>query len=84
LLYAFNVPAFVVDAYTVRLCERLPIPAGKRYEDIKAYFENNLTKSAEVYNNFHALIVINAKEHCRKKPRCDGCPLEAACKKCGL
>jgi endonuclease-3 related protein len=84
LLNAFDLPTFVVDAYTVRLCGRLPIPAGKRYEDIKAYFEANLTRSAEVYNNLHALIVINAKEHCRKKPKCDGCPLEDDCGRCGL
>jgi endonuclease III-like uncharacterized protein len=35
-------------------------------------------KLAEVYNNFHALIVINAKEHCQKKLICDDCPLGGA------
>ncbi len=86
-LYAFGFPTFVVDAYTHRLCSCYPIeagkgrPAGKNYEAVKAYFENRLPKSAEVYNNFHALIVINAKEHCRKKPACDGCPLSGECRK---
>ena len=84
LLYAFGFPTFVVDAYTVRLCERYPVDAGKGYNGIKAHFENNLPHSEEVYNNFHALIVINAKEHCRKKPVCEGCPLEDKCRKCGL
>jgi endonuclease-3 related protein len=84
LLYAFDLPTFVVDAYTVRLCGRLPIPAGKGYEDVKAYFEAKLAHSAAVYNNLHALIVINAKEHCRKKPKCDSCPLEVNCGRCGL
>jgi endonuclease-3 related protein len=84
LLYAFDLPTFVVDAYTARLCERLPLPAGKGYEEIKAYFEANLTHNAEVYNNIHALIVINAKEYCRKKPKCDGCPLEDICGRRGL
>jgi len=79
LLYAFGFPAFAVDAYTVRLCERFPIPAGKGYDAVKAYFEDGLPKSQEVYNNFHALIVINAKEHCRKKPVCGGCPLADSC-----
>ncbi|MCL1808837.1 MAG: endonuclease III domain-containing protein [Clostridiales bacterium] len=79
LLYAFGFPAFVVDAYTVRLCERYPIDAGKGYAEIKACFEGNLPQSAETYNNFHALIVRNAKEHCRKKPVCEGCPLNETC-----
>jgi len=79
LLYAFGFPTFVVDAYTVRLCDRYPIEAGKGYAMVKAYFEGNLPQSAEVYNGFHALIVLNAKEHCKKKPVCDGCPLGETC-----
>jgi endonuclease-3 related protein len=84
LLYAFGFPTFVVDAYTNRLCGRYPIEAGKSYESVKAYFEGNVERSEEVYNNFHALIVINAKEHCRKKPLCDGCPLGKTCGRCGV
>jgi endonuclease-3 related protein len=84
LLYAFGFPTFVVDAYTVRLCDRYPIDAGKGYEAIKAHFEGNLERSAEVYNNFHALIVINGKEHCKKKPVCEGCPLSETCGRCGV
>jgi endonuclease-3 related protein len=79
LLYAFGFPTFVVDAYTVRLCGRYPIEVGKGYAAVKAYFEDRLPQSAEIYNNFHALIVINAKEHCRKKPVCEGCPLGETC-----
>jgi len=79
LLYAFGFPTFVVDAYTVRLCGRYPIDAGKSYRAVKTHFEKNLSLGAEVYNHFHALIVINAKEHCRKKPSCEGCPLGAMC-----
>ncbi len=79
LLYAFGFPTFVVDAYTLRLCSRYPMETGKGYAAVKAYFEGNLPPSAEVYNGFHAQIVINAKEHCRKKPSCDGCPLGETC-----
>ncbi|MDR0445618.1 MAG: hypothetical protein LBH17_01050 [Oscillospiraceae bacterium] len=46
---------------------------------MKTYFESRLPKDAALYNNYHALIVINGKEHCRKKPRCTGCPLEQLC-----
>ena len=81
LLYAFGFPTFVVDAYTVRLCGRYPINAGKNYEVVKTYFESHLPPKAEVYNSFHALIVINAKEHCRKNPACGGCPLGEKCQR---
>ncbi|MDR1806133.1 MAG: endonuclease [Clostridium sp.] len=81
LLYAFGFQTFVVDAYTNRLCERYPIGAGKGYGAVKAYFGARLPKNAEVYNHYHALIVINAKEHCRKKPLCDNCPLAAGCQR---
>jgi endonuclease-3 related protein len=76
LLYAFGFPSFVVDAYTMRLLSRLPIDAGRGYESVKTYFESRLPRDVKIYNNFHALIVVNAKEHCRKKPVCKGCPLK--------
>ncbi|MDR3129869.1 MAG: endonuclease III domain-containing protein [Tannerellaceae bacterium] len=83
LLYAFDLPTFVVDAYTIRLCGRYPIDTGKDYATVKAYFEGNLPQSTEFYNIFHALIVMNAKARCRKKPLCEGCPLGERCKKKG-
>ena len=79
LLYAFGFPTFVVDAYTIRLCNRFPISAGKGYEATKSHFENAVPKDAGIYNNFHALIVINGKNYCKKKPTCDGCPLIGKC-----
>jgi len=85
LLYALNLPTFVVDAYTVRLCERYPIDTKTNYDAIKKIFESSLPKSVEIYNNYHALIVINGKDHCRKsKPLCDSCPLNDTCEKLGL
>ena len=81
LLYAFEFPTFVVDAYTVRLFERYMIDIGKSYDAVKAYCEENLPRDVYLYNNFHALIVINGKYHCKKKPVCSGCPLEKSCKK---
>ncbi|MCL1832808.1 MAG: endonuclease III domain-containing protein [Oscillospiraceae bacterium] len=84
LLYAFGFPSFVVDAYTMRFCGRYPIDAGTGYDAVKKYFEAHIPASSAVYNNYHALIVINAKEHCRKKPLCSGCPLADTCGRCGL
>jgi endonuclease-3 related protein len=80
LLYALGFPTFVVDAYTIRLCERYPFDTGKGYDSIKAYFENNLPRNLEIFNNYHAMIVINSKEHCRKsRPQCGVCPLSGSC-----
>ena len=80
LLYALKFPTFVVDAYTIRLCERYGINVEKSYDAVKAHFEANLPRSVEIFNNYHALIVMNGKEHCRKsKPLCSTCPLGEIC-----
>ena len=79
LLYAFGFPTFVVDAYTIRLCDRFPIKAGKGYDAVKSHFEKTVEKDTGIYNNYHALIVINGKNHCKKKPMCNGCPLIGKC-----
>lgn len=83
LLYAFGFPTFVVDAYTVRLCERLPLEVGSSYASVKAFFETALPADADLFNRLHALIVIHGKEHCRKRPVCDGCPLSTDCRRIG-
>jgi len=84
LLYAFGFPTFVVDAYTIRLFERYSVNVAKNYDAVKAYCEDNLPRDVYLYNNFHALIVINGKEHCKKKSVCTGCPLEERCKRITL
>jgi len=81
LLYAFGFPTFVIDKYTQRFCQRYPVDAGDNYMSVKAYFEANLPQDAALFNNYHALIVINAKEHCSAKKNCDGCPLSMYCRK---
>jgi len=84
LLYAFGFPTFVIDKYTQRFCQRYPIDAGKDYMSVKGYFEANLPQDTALFNNYHALLVINAKEHCRARMHCDGCPLDMCCKKSNL
>jgi len=81
LLYAFDFPTFVVDAYTKRFCRRFPLSVGKTYDRIKLSFEENLPVDATVYNQYHALIVFNGKDHCKARPLCDDCPLNPTCKK---
>jgi endonuclease-3 related protein len=85
LLYAGNKPIFVVDAYTKRICQRIPLDTNISYDEIQNYFQKELkTKYAnqeliKIYNELHALIVILAKEYCRKKPNCKNCPIVKHC-----
>ncbi len=81
-LYAFNKPSFVIDAYTKRIFERLGlINENLEYQEIQQFFHNNLEKNPQLYNEFHALIVEHAKQHCKKQPKCEECPLNNSCKK---
>ena len=78
LLYAFERPVFVIDAYTRRLLARLKLIEGDEdYETLRAMVEQALEPDVVVFNEFHALIVQHAKQSCRKKPVCDGCCLGA-------
>lgn len=80
LLYALARPVFVIDAYTRRLLWRLGLTHGREsYEELRAGFEAALGPDLQLYQQYHALIVIHAKETCRKTPRCDRCRLAGHC-----
>lgn len=80
LLYAFGRAVFVIDAYTRRLFERLGlVEAGATYEDLRMTFEQVLGADADLFNEYHALIVIHGKDYCRPKPRCGVCCLARRC-----
>jgi len=81
LLYAIHQPFFVVDTYTRRLCHRLGFFAESihDYTTIQQWFHGRLTASTEFFQEYHALIVVHAKQHCLKNPRCIECPLCACC-----
>jgi endonuclease-3 related protein len=81
LLYVFKYPVFVVDAYTKRLLDRYGIDVKNNYNYIQKYFQSNLEKDVSIFNNYHALIVHNAKKFCKKKPLCTNCPLTNHCQK---
>ena len=81
LLYAFDRPVFVIDAYTRRLFSRLGLVAGKPdYETLRFNFEQALDADAGLFNEYHALIVHHAKQVCRIKPVCVNCCLRFLCK----
>ena len=80
LLYAFQRPVFVIDAYTRRLFSRLGMVVGdESYEVLRAGFELALEPDAELFNEYHALIVFHAKRFCNTKPKCSGCPVANQC-----
>ncbi|MBP7275237.1 MAG: endonuclease III domain-containing protein [Kiritimatiellae bacterium] len=78
LLYAANRPVFVVDAYTRRVLTRHGWIRGKEsYDEIARLFTGRLPRDTRLFNEYHALVVRLAKEHCRARPRCGGCPLQS-------
>ncbi|GAB4251980.1 MAG: endonuclease [Acidobacteriota bacterium] len=80
LLYAYDLPFFIADAYTRRLLGRLGLVADRSgYEDVRQYCEAVLPRDTGLYRRFHALIVETGKRWCRKRPRCAGCPLQERC-----
>lgn len=78
LVYAFDKPVFVVDAYTKRIFSRHNIIGeNASYDDIQGLVYRNFPKDTKKLNQFHALLVELAKEFCRKNNAlCDKCPLK--------
>ncbi len=83
LLYAFERPVFVIDAYTRRLLLRLGLAHGEEsYDKLRHAFEQQLgatRRQVALFNEYHALIVMHAKVRCRKTPLCRGCCLLRNC-----
>lgn len=87
LLYAFQRPVFVIDAYTRRLLSRLRLAVGDEpYDGLRADIENALKRQSRgrrelvpLYNEYHALIVCHAKDVCKPRPRCTICCLATRC-----
>ncbi len=76
LLYACEKPVFVIDAYTRRILDRHNlIDSTIPYEDLRQWFEIHVPKDLHTYKEYHALIVYIAKDHCRRTPKCEQCPL---------
>lgn len=78
MLYAAGKPVFVVDAYTKRIFSRHGLVSeGAGYDDVQRLFMGSLPGDAGLFNEYHALLVMVGKTHCKKSaPRCPGCPLE--------
>lgn len=77
LLYAGKKPFFVVDAYTKRIFSRHKlISEDSTYYQIQEFFNQNLDRDVELFNEFHAQIVMLGKTICiSKNPDCAKCPI---------
>jgi endonuclease-3 related protein len=79
-LYLLNKPQFVIDAYTVRISNRLGYSDSQNKKYWKDFYENSLEKDVYLYNEFHALFVNHAKTFCLKNnPLCSNCFLISDC-----
>jgi len=61
LLYALDKTVFVIDEYTQRLVKKRGLADDLSYAFLQKLFEKNLRKDFRLYQDFHALVVINGK-----------------------
>lgn len=86
LLYALGHPVPVADEYLNRIAERhkllRPAPGRAKVSYValtdlteRAFGSDPAENRANLYNEFHALVVAVGKAHCGRNPRCENCPL---------
>lgn len=81
LLYALEIPVFVVDAYTKRLLKRMYNINLSDYDSVQNLFYENYPKDVKLFQELHGLIVEHSKAVCRKNPICSECKISDNCKK---
>lgn len=84
LLYAFDKPIFVVDAYARRIFYRVGFDMPTTYDGFRNIVEKEIPRNLNVYNEYHALLVEHAKVHCKSTPVCEGCPINNICDQTGI
>ena len=62
LLYAFQRPVFVIDEYTRRKAKELSLRKAFSYQALQDLFEKSIRKNYRLYQDLHALIVIDGKD----------------------
>jgi endonuclease-3 related protein len=79
LLYAFDHPVWVSDAYSRRILQRLDPsinePAAER-RFVERLIDDGRSKALA---ELHALLDEHGKRRCRRTPECVGCPLVIEC-----
>lgn len=61
LLYGLDQPTFIIDEYTKRFVKKRNLSAELSYDELKGFFEKNLPRNTRIYQNYHALIIIEQK-----------------------
>ncbi len=61
LLYGLDKPIFVIDEYTRRLIKRHKLAKNLSYQFLQKLFEGEIKRDFRLYQDFHALIVIDGK-----------------------
>jgi endonuclease-3 related protein len=61
LLYALDKPVFVIDEYTKRIMKRKKLAKNFSYDYLQEMFQRNLRKDFKLYQDFHALLVMEAQ-----------------------
>jgi endonuclease-3 related protein len=80
ILYAANKPVFVIDAYTRRIINRIGLaPEKDSYGAYQAFFMEHLPADTKLFNEYHALLVGQGKNVCRRRPLCQQCCLNDIC-----
>ncbi len=83
VVYAAEMPSFVIDSYTRRIVDRMGLaPQGRsrNYGSYQSLFQDNLPAVTPLFNEFHALLDHHAKFVCLKRdPRCSDCCLVDLC-----
>ncbi len=77
LLYAFERPVFVIDAYYRRIFSRIGIVNNDaKYESLRLHAQQHIKADSDLYNQYHALLVEHCKGTCKVKPCCEECVLK--------
>ncbi|MEI6055044.1 MAG: hypothetical protein WCR55_03210 [Lentisphaerota bacterium] len=77
LLYAFDMPSFVIDTYTKRVLARhYGIDSNIKYDSLHSMFMKELPNETILFKEYHALFVALGKHLCRKSVCLENCPLK--------
>ena len=73
LVYAFERPVFVVDAYARRILSRYGWARGDEpYDRLSNAVASAIGRDSGLLGEFHALLVEHGKRHCRRRPGAPG------------
>ena len=85
-LYAGGYASFVIDSYTKRVFRRLSQDRHDLpYDNWQRVFTDGISADAQMFNEYHALLVRLAKDVCvLRSPRCLACCVRDMCMSAGM